>query len=80
MCTQWVAVPSFLHADSEDRADAQADLSLRLAHMPFFCFCHALAKNFIKNSNFMSNWSLFSVIVAFPWCLHIVFTVFYYNT
>ena len=36
LCAQWVAKdPSFLHADSEDwsdRADAQADLSLRWAH------------------------------------------------
>ena len=39
--TQWVAKdPSFLHADSESWADAQADLSLRWAHMPFFWFCH----------------------------------------
>ena len=39
LCAQWVAKdPSFLHADSEDWsdwADAQADLSLRWAHMPF---------------------------------------------
>ena len=41
-CAQWVAMdPSFLHADSEDWsdwADAQADLSLRWAHMPFCWF------------------------------------------
>ena len=39
---------SFLHADSEDWsdwADAQADLSLRWAHMPFCRFCRALAHN-----------------------------------
>ena len=36
----------FLHADSEnpDWADAQADLSLRLAHMPFCWFCHEAAQ------------------------------------
>ena len=46
-CTQWVANdPSFLHADSEDWSDwmgAQADLSLRWAHMPFCWFCHEAA-------------------------------------
>ena len=46
-CAQWVAKdPSFLHADSEDwsdLADAQADLSLRWAHMPFCWFCHEAA-------------------------------------
>ena len=33
--------PNFLRADSEDSdqtRDAQADLSLRWAHMPFCCF------------------------------------------
>ena len=50
LCTQWVAKdPSFLHADSEDtdqtgRMDAQVDLSLRLAHMPFHWFCHEAAQ------------------------------------
>ena len=43
LCTQWVAKDlSFLHADSEDWSDwaeAQADLSLRWAHMPFCWFC-----------------------------------------
>ena len=47
LCTQWVAkVPSFLHVDSEDSdlcADAQADLSLRWAHMPYCWFCHEAA-------------------------------------
>ena len=42
LCTQQVAKdPSFLHADSEDWsdwADAQADLSLCWAHMPFVGF------------------------------------------
>ena len=45
-CVQWVAKdPGFLHADSEDWsdwADAQADLSLRLAHICLFC--HAAAQ------------------------------------
>ena len=44
LCAQWVAkVPRFLHPDSEDWsdwADAQADLSLRWAHL-FRWFCHA---------------------------------------
>ena len=47
LCAQWVAKdPSFLHADSEDWsdwADAQADLSLHLAHMPFCWFFHEAA-------------------------------------
>ena len=43
---QWVAKdPSVLHADSEDsdQPGAQADLSLRWAHMPFYWFCHEVA-------------------------------------
>ena len=39
--------PGFLHADSEewsDWADAQADLSLRWAHMLFCWFCHEMAQ------------------------------------
>ena len=48
LCTQWVAKgPSFLHADSEDWsdwADAQADPSLRWAHMPFYWFRHEAAQ------------------------------------
>ena len=45
LCTQWIAKdPRFLHVDSEDwsdRADVQADLSLRLAHRSLNCwFCH----------------------------------------
>ena len=48
LCAQWVANdPSFLHADSEDWsdwADAQADLSLRWAHMPLCWFCHEVAQ------------------------------------
>ena len=34
LCAHWVAKdPSFLHADSEEWADAQADLSLHWAHI-----------------------------------------------
>ena len=50
LCAQWVAKdPSFLHADSElwsDWVDAQADLSLCWAHMPFFWFCYKAAQMF----------------------------------
>ena len=43
LCAQWVAKdPTFLHADSEDWSDwAEADLSLRWAHMSFCWFCYA---------------------------------------
>ena len=48
LCAQWVAKnPCFLRADSEDWsdwADAQADLSLRWAHMPLSWFCHEAAQ------------------------------------
>ena len=48
LCAQWIAKnPSFLHIDSEewaDLADAEADLSLRWAHMPFCWFCHEVAQ------------------------------------
>ena len=48
LCAQLVAKnPSFFHADSEDWsdwADAQADLSLRWAHMSFCWFCHEAAQ------------------------------------
>ena len=47
-CTQWIAKdPSFLYGDCEDwsdRADVQADLRLRWAHMSFCWFCRALAQ------------------------------------
>ena len=49
-CTQWVTEdPVFLHADSKDWsdwADAQADLNLHWAHMPFCWFCHEAAHIF----------------------------------
>ena len=39
LCAQWVAKdPRFLYADSEDWADAQADLSLRWVHTHFAGF------------------------------------------
>ena len=42
LCAQWVAIdPRFLHVNSEDWsdwADAQSDLSLRLAHTHFVGF------------------------------------------
>ena len=48
LCTEWVAKdPRFLHVDSEDWpnwAYAQADLSLRWAHMSFCWFCGAVAQ------------------------------------
>ena len=47
LCAQWVAKdPSFLHADSEvwsEWVDAQADRSLRWAHMPYCWFCREAA-------------------------------------
>ena len=46
LCALWIAKdPRLLHADSED-SDAQADLSLRWAHMPFCWFCHEAAQVF----------------------------------
>ena len=46
LCAQWVAKdPSFLHADSEDWADAQADLSLRWAHTHFVGFVMSRLNN-----------------------------------
>ena len=39
LCGQWVPTdPIFPHADSEDWADAEADLSLRWAHSHFVGF------------------------------------------
>ena len=58
LCAQWVAKDSsFLHADSEDWsdwADAQADLNLRLAHMPLCWFCHEAA-HLVLLTNFHSE-------------------------
>ena len=64
--------PIFLHADRQRRlwsdwADAQADLSLRWAHMPFCWFCHAAA--YMKD-HYTWHEGLFShethVVVLFP--------------
>ena len=67
LCTQWVAKdPSFLHVDSKDWsdwADAQADLSLRWAHMPFCWFCREAA-HLMKN--YRNNWPLLRM-VKFLW-------------
>ena len=44
LCAQWVVKDlSFLHADSDNWVNAQADLSLCWAHMPFCWFCHEVA-------------------------------------
>ena len=68
LCAQWVAKdPSFLlHVNSEDLwsdwVDAQADLSLRWAHMPFCRFCHAFGQLYYRKdaawSEFFSYFSL----------------------
>ena len=63
-CTQFVAEdPMFLHADSEERADAQADLSLHWVHMSFCWVCHEVAQislglitvNIIMDRQFQAN-------------------------
>ena len=52
--TKWLGVAkesNFLHVDSKDWsdwADAQADQSLRWAHMPFCWFCHEAAQRMIN--------------------------------
>ena len=61
LCAHWVAKdPSFLHVDSEDWSDwavAQADLSLRWAHMPFCWFCHEAAQIwFLAYPTGISTW------------------------
>ena len=62
-CVQWVAKDRFfLHADSDDWsdwADAQADLSLHWAHMPFGSFCHEAAQLVKTNAKrvIMTNWA-----------------------
>ena len=57
LCTRWVVKdPRFLHAASEDWsdwADAQADLSLRWAHMSFCWFCHEAAQLCIGHGSLM---------------------------
>ena len=53
LCAQWVArEPRCLHADSEDRAYAQADLSLCWAHIILFvlsCFGSDLSSKFASS-------------------------------
>ena len=50
MCAHWVAkYSSFLHEDSKD-SDAQADLSLRLAHTQFVGFVMSRLMWIIKPS------------------------------
>ena len=64
LCAQWVAKdPSFLYADSKDSnqtTDAQADLSLCWAQMPFCRFCYALAH------------MAFTLIIQKDWCKQIM--------
>ena len=55
--------PSFLHAYSEDSsnwADAQADLSLRWAHIPFCWFCHEVAHTLWVNMEGSGESTLFT--------------------
>ena len=56
LCARWVAKDlRFLHADSEDSdhsANAQADLSLRWAHMIFCWFCHEVAQMYFCRQTF----------------------------
>ena len=56
-----------------DWADAQADLSLRLAHMPFCRFCRALAQFYSSPLPFCASKRLCILIVAFPGCLRLYF-------
>ena len=59
LCAQWVAKDTnFLHSDSEDWSDwvdAQADLSLCWAHMPFCLFCYEEAHIYCNTSLQTSN-------------------------
>ena len=45
-----------------DWADAQADLSLRWAHMPLYWFCHEMAQMWSNNEN--RAWSFFSLSLS----------------
>ena len=69
LCTQWVAKdPSFLHVDREDWsdwADAQADLSLRWAHMPLCWFCHKAAHMLCV----LINMTIVVTLLTFEWIL-----------
>ena len=56
LCAQWVAKdPLFLHADSEDPDQTQADVSLRWAHT-HRCFCHEA--HIWMNKTLCINWDL----------------------
>ena len=48
----------FLHADSEDCADAQPDLCLRWAQGPFCWFCHAAAHVYLAAESLASRASV----------------------
>ena len=52
LCAQWVAKdPWLLHVDSEDSDQTgQADLSLRLTHMPFCWLFHVVAHLYSQNT------------------------------
>ena len=49
--------------DWSDRADAQADLSLRSAHISFCCFCHEAAHTILC----LQSFNLFKVIQTLLW-------------
>ena len=77
LCAQWVAKDSsFLHADSEDWSDwvdAQADLSLRWAHIPFCRFCHEVAQMYVEWSDWVdaqADLSLRWAHIPFCWFCH----------
>ena len=63
---QWVAnIQSFLHADGEDWsdwADAETDLSLRWAHMPFCWFCREAV--YLSK---VADWKFYQVGLNFPY-------------
>ena len=74
LCAQWVAKdPSFLHADSEDWVDAQADLHLRWAHGSFCWFCHEVAHIYVQIIYLHVNmifhlWEMLRFQWVFPEC------------
>ena len=50
-----------------DLADAQVDLSLRWAHMPFCCFCREAARLLLNIS--LHDWQSFVISVRLSFCL-----------
>ena len=84
LCASWVAKdPSFLHADSEDWsdwADAQVELSLRWAHMPFCLFWHEAAHMDFSASH-VGKFKVFQHNQRFSnlWYFHLVMTVAFYS-